>query len=421
MNTELYELLHKCKDNTGLPVMQRGLFLETTEKYGKEEFRKTLAEFITKEKPPYPLKKFDKEKVIDNFRKLKKSNFTDYISVPEREDVLEKYDDYKYAYKDYGLGIIDGPSVFNYCADSFMNDLRMNCGSYGFKSPLQRWNEGDNIWGAFGPIWRGVNDTQTLEPNTYTMSFRLGTYIATQFKPIVAKTIYDMTNAKTVLDTSMGWGDRLTAFYSSDATHYIGCDPNPNVYERYKKMIKFYDELTGGKKTVQMYNCGAEDLPWNEIKNVDCAFTSPPYFSTERYNEGGDKEELQSWFKFNEYESWRDNFYLPVSQNTFDSLSDSGVMMINILDPKVIGKRYRSGDELVDMLQPYFVGQVGMRIMQRPQGKSVFKDEEGNFDKDAMDKFMKKTYIENIWCFSKDKDIDMFEKVKVNTLEGFFS
>ena len=61
-----------------------------------------------------------------------------------------------------------------------------------------------------------------------------------------------MTNAKTVLDTSMGWGDRLTAFYSSDATHYIGCDPNPNVYERYKKMIKFYDELTNlGKKTVQ--------------------------------------------------------------------------------------------------------------------------------------------------------------------------
>ena len=51
---------------------------------------------------------------------------------------------------------------------------------------------------------------------------------------------------------------------------------------------------------------------WNEIKNVDCAFTSPPYFSTERYNEGGEKQELQSWFKFNEYETWRDDFYLPV-------------------------------------------------------------------------------------------------------------
>ena len=41
-------------------------------------------------------------------------------------------------------------------------------------------------------------------------AFRLGTYIATQFKPTVAKTIYAMTDAKIVLDTSMGWGDRLT-------------------------------------------------------------------------------------------------------------------------------------------------------------------------------------------------------------------
>ena len=113
------------------------------------------------------------------------------------------------------------------------------------------------------------------------MSFRLGTYIATQFKPIVAKTIYDMTDAKTVLDTSMGWGDRLTGFFASNATHYIGCDPNPNTFKRYKDMIEFWNSLTGNKKTTQIYNCGAEDLPWDEIKNVDCAFTSPPYFSTE--------------------------------------------------------------------------------------------------------------------------------------------
>ena len=34
-------------------------------------------------------------------------------------------------------------------------------------------------------------------------------------------------------------------------------------------------------------------------------------------------------------------------------------MMINILDPKVKNKRYRSGDELVDMLLPHFMGQLG--------------------------------------------------------------
>ena len=418
MSEELYNILKKCVDNTGLPVMNTNQFIDVTNRFGKEEFRKTLAEFITKEKPPYPLKRFTKEKVVDNFHRLKKADYVKYIMSSNKE-VIEKYDDYKYPYSKYGLGVIDAPSTFNYVSDSFMNDLRMACGSYGFKSPVQRWNDGDNIWGAFGPIWRGVNDAKVLSRETYTMAFRLGTYIATQFKPIVAKTIYEMSDAKTVLDTSMGWGDRLTAFYASNATHYIGCDPNPNTFARYKDMIEFYDKLTGGKKTTQIYNCGAEDLPWDEIKNVDCAFTSPPYFSTERYNEGGEKEELQSWFKFNEYESWRDNFYLPVSQNTFDSLSDKGVMLINILDPKVKGKRYRSGDELVDMLLPHFMGQVGMRIMQRPQGAAVFKDDDGNFDKAAMDKFMNKIYIENVWYFAKDKNFDLFRHTKRGTLEAF--
>jgi hypothetical protein len=68
LNQDLYNLLHKCVDHTGLPVMKKELFIATTDKYGKEEFRKTLAEFITNEKPPYPLKEFNTEKVINNFR-----------------------------------------------------------------------------------------------------------------------------------------------------------------------------------------------------------------------------------------------------------------------------------------------------------------------------------------------------------------
>ena len=421
MNEELYEILRKSVDNNGLPIMNSTMFIQTTEKYGKEVFRKTLAEYITNEKPPFPLKQFSQDKVVREFHKLKSHDWTDWISKRNKEDVLEKYDDYKYPYSKYGLGVIDAPSTYNYISDSFMNELRLACGSYGFKSPIDRWNQGDNIWGVFGPIWRGINTEKDLSPSVYMSAFRLGTYIATQFKPTVAKTIYEMTDAKTVLDTSMGWGDRLTAFYASNATHYIGCDPNPNTFARYKKMIEFYDKLTGGKKTTQIYNCGAEDMPWDEINNVDCAFTSPPYFSTERYNEGGEKEELQSWAKFNEYDAWRDEFYLPVAQHSFDSLSDTGVLMVNILDPKIKGKRYRSGDELVDMLLPNFMGQVGMRIMQRPQGGAVFKDEDGNFDKTAMDKFMKQIYIENVWYFSKDKNKDIFKHTRTATLEDFFA
>ena len=93
---------------------------------------------------------------------------------------------------------------------------------------------------------------------------------------------------------------------------------------------------------------------------------------------------------------------------------------MNILDPKVKGKRYRSGDQLVDMLKDNFMGQVGMRIAQRPQGAAVFKDADGKFDKAAMDKFMDKVYIENVWYFSKDKNSDIFKHTRSATLEDFF-
>jgi hypothetical protein len=211
----------------------------------------------------------------------------------------------------------------------------------------------------------------------------------------------------------MGWGDRLAGFFASNATHYIGCDPNPNTFEIYSKMIKEYSKLSPGK-TTQIHRCGAEDLPWHMIQNVDCAFTSPPYFSTERYNEGGEFEGDQSWYKYSEYETWRDNFYLPVALHSFNSLSDKGFLMTNIMDPKVNGVRYRAGDELVDSLRLHWLGQIGMRIMQRPQGKNVFKT------KEELDAFMNKVYIENVWCFGKDKDFDFFRHKRRATLEGLF-
>ena len=47
---------------------------------------------------------------------------------------MEKYDDYKYNYKDYGLGIIDAPSTYNNVSNYFHQELRLNCSSYSFKN-----------------------------------------------------------------------------------------------------------------------------------------------------------------------------------------------------------------------------------------------------------------------------------------------
>ena len=270
-----------------------------------------------------------------------------------------------------------------------------------------------------------------LQLGTYIGAFRIGSYLATQFKPPVAKAIYTMTRAEKVLDTSCGWGDRLTAFYASPkAKTYIGCDPNGDTWIRYQYLCRRYEKLLGfkgdpikivndscftskGTKTVTIFRSGAEDLPWDDLADdFDCTFTSPPYFATERYAEGSEFEDYQSWKKFGEYELWRDKFFIPVTEQSFLHCKEGGYCMVNILDPVVKGKRYRAGDDLIDHMEENhgdsFLGQLGMRYMQRPK-KTKTKWE--------LDNFLKKCYIENIWVFRKGEErVPLFSR----GLEDFF-
>ena len=100
---------------------------------------------------------------------------------------------------------------------------------------------------------------------------------------------------------------------------------------------------------------------------------------------------------------------------------NDGHMIVNIMNPKVKNVVYPSCDELVDLLRPHFKGQIGMRIMQRPQGKSVFKDEEGNFDKEQLQDYFDQLYIENCWYFGKEDTPDIFLRAEKNNLDDFFA
>ena len=434
----LYNSLLAAATDGKLPILTSNVFEKMNAEYGKEKMRTHLADYIASERPVFPLKEITNADMRISFGRLKQFD-TSTICIPNEQvekEVFEKYDDYKYPYSKYGLGLINGASTFNDVSNYFMQDLRLECSSYGFRAPKEVWENGDAyaIWKCLGPIWRGINGvkftkikeldgTETerlvggqLDEKSYISAFRLGTYIATQFKPVVAKAIYDMTNAKTVLDTSCGWGDRLAGFFASDAEEYYGCDPNPNTYQRYQEQIASYNKLLSKPKKVQIWRCGAEDLPYHKLPKIDVAFTSPPYFSTEQYNKGGEHQEDQSWHKFNEYDKWRDDFYLPVAEKTMEV---SKFMFVNIMDPKIHGVRYRSGDELVDKFAKNFMGQIGMRIMQRPKSDTLFKDEQEKAD------FMNKMFIENVWCFGPEckpgKCVDLFKNSRKATLDEFFA
>ena len=177
MNQELYDYLHEHDF-----YLNRGEFRYCTEKYGKEEFRLTIAQYVSEKRPPFPFRELSYEDMVDNFQKLQKADYTKFITPRAQIDneVLEKYDDYKYEFQTCGQGLIDTPSTYNICSDYFMNHLRLRCGSYGFKAPAQVWEEGTpkQIWSSIGGLWRGVNSAEDLSPKSVMEVLRLGTYLS---------------------------------------------------------------------------------------------------------------------------------------------------------------------------------------------------------------------------------------------------
>jgi hypothetical protein len=396
-------------DADGVPNLSTHKWKELNSDYTKQEIKEGLASYIINHKPKFPFRKIELSTVKNKFASLSTEDLSHYIITPDKDKVLEKYNDYKYPYSKHGLFLIDNGHYYNDISNYFQQENRLSCPSYGFASPIDIWNDHDLLMKMNWIFWR--MGTTTINETNIRGSFRLGAYVATQFKPHVATVVYDLRESKRVLDLSMGWGDRLAGFYASRATHYYGCDPNPKSFELYKQQVVAYESFLGntksffhqidehtwlfeGIKTVYMQNLPAEDSNVFDQAEMDCVFTSPPYYSTELYNKGGEKEENQSWHRYPDYTDWLNKFYLPVMKRAYNSLSYRGMMMINIMDPTIKGKRYRTCDEMVDYIKSIggkFIGQVGMKIKQRPK----------KMEKEELLEHLSADFIENIWCFSK--------------------
>ena len=413
-------------DSTGVPVVDKENWQKVVENHGKDEVRKALAFYIENQKPSFPYRDIPIEKVRGRFRKLCKTSMEKML-ITENVNVLEKFE-YKYSYEKYGLNLVQMGNSYNSVSDYFQNRNRMDCGSYGFKSPVHRWNNGIKIEQMISPIFRLTDTNPALSTESYRQAFRLGSYVASQFKPNVAKLIYEMLDAKVVYDMSSGWGDRLAGFWATPGTElYIGTDPNENTFRDYQRQCIFYhNELGGGKysentdngvytfsgrKEVIIHNFPAEDVEWD--LPADLAFSSPPYFSTERYNEGSERDNLQSWSRYDTFESWRDDFLFPVLEKQYYGLKDGGYMLVNIIDPKIRTKHHPLCDDMVDWVcqldDMNFLGQIGMRMMQRMK---TLKEEDKNDFYDSI-------FIEPIWTFRKGlNNYDTsFDK---GSLEDFF-
>ena len=147
MNHCLLDLVDELKqyaDVNGLPIIPPDKWREMNENYSKQDIKDALARYIVTEKPKFPFREIKESDVIDKFKKFCKDDMKKFIFTSDalkQRDVLEKYDDYKYPFAEYGFGLIQFGHYYNDVSNFFQQENRLSCGSYGFAAPLEIWKD----------------------------------------------------------------------------------------------------------------------------------------------------------------------------------------------------------------------------------------------------------------------------------------
>jgi 16S rRNA G966 N2-methylase RsmD len=204
-------------------------------------------------------------------------------------------------------------------SDMFQEENRMKCKFFSaISSPVDYFNA--NLKKLALQI---LKKNDIITPLTLREELYISVRECSAFKPTNMIYIIKLFDAKSVLDPSSGWGDRLIAAMSLNI-RYVGIDPNTDLHAVYNKMIEFFVPKKNRKKylmiddTIQNANIPNEKF--------DLVFTSPPYFKIEQYNNRGrvidDNED-----------DWFNNFMKPMITKTINKLNEGGhlVLVINQL------------------------------------------------------------------------------------------
>lgn len=389
----------------GYPKLNNSQYENLVSTFDKSELIDAIACIIMQsrdKKIPFPKKNI---KQLEKKFKLLLSKNEDFIKEAHEPWTKHEYD---FNLGNY-FGTIQLGHAYNDISNYFHREERYKVGGYNRLSPLEAWNGvglTDEEWKQslktfLSPLFRSVNNFRKIQDEEYMFCFRLSSsvYTATQFKPNVAKLIYEKFSKNgNVIDFSCGWGDRLAGFYvASNTNSYLGTDPNVSLSKSYKEQISFYESLTG-KKNVEIHTNPSESHDWNKHRKIyDLIFTSPPYFSTETYAKNSESEKNQSWYNYKSIESWLNDFLFKTLSNCNEILVKDGLVILNIFDIEMKkNKRMEICKPLVDFMKKElkyeYLGYLGMRMKQRPK---KFKDNEHKT------KFMASYYVEPMWIFKK--------------------
>jgi hypothetical protein len=157
-----------------------------------------------------------------------------------------------------------------------------------------------------------------------------GTQSVSNFRPTAAAAIYRKYAGEdaVVWDMSCGYGGRLLgAMIARNVATYIGTDPAADTMHGLLEMAT--DFAIGSNTFIELRMQGSE-ITFLEPESIDFAFTSPPYFDTEKYS----NEYTQSYMKFDSVESWNEGFLRSTIRNAYVALKKDKYMVLNVANVK---------------------------------------------------------------------------------------
>lgn len=278
----------------------------------REELAKKVFDYFRANGFQNPCEMTDDE-IFQEFKKIKKYKSTDvlteYNEIKNSANVglnICKYFNHDIFYKvcdDSSLGI----------EDAFNNDeilMKVIKNRMGWNTEFVNGKELPYI---FDISYKGLI--------TGFRSSRLG-FSVSNFRPVVAKFLFEKYGGKSTLDLSSGWGARYLAAKSLDMK-YFGIDPltAPNI----QKMIDFFDD----SKNSLIVKGGSEDVKsYETFPKVDSIIVCPPYFTLEKYS----SDISQSTVKFSDYDIWLKEYWFKTVENSIKKLNKDGHFIFIMLD-----------------------------------------------------------------------------------------
>jgi hypothetical protein len=390
------------------PIVDENQWSYVKETYPKDLVKSNLADVFMKY--PMPYADITEKCAYKDFMKLKGIRWNEVLKEGEwfpRKAAEPRYP-LIYGNKQlYFSRLNTGNNASNY----FQQQNRWSVDGAVSPGPKRTWGNKQFMTSLMGSAY-SLKLPQIGKRELRTM-IGLRKYICAQFKPNVAKIFYEMNQAKTVLDFSMGWGDRLCGFYAANCTeHYVGLDPRKENHPFYHEQIKFYDKHLGffeNKKKTDLFISPAEDFDYSDYDDYfDMVFTSPPYFSVERYS----YDDTQSWVRYKKIDDWNKNFLHKALLKIIPTVKKGGIIAVNIADVYQSSSSKKRWLEITNPLCDFLIenkltyrGCIGMEMARRPNngGAGTAKDE-SQYKEDTLnltEETKEQTFCEPIWIFEK--------------------